>query len=101
MAAVIYPDFPPSLNPEQAEHILSSIKNWSIYNGLAVRPSQSYVPKEIDDSQSLATTAPVTFFPSLFPKSCFEEARAIQCAYNELYAEVAADEAWLEEIIQE
>ena len=26
------------------------------------------------------------------PRACFEEARALQCAYNELYANVADDD---------
>ena len=101
MAATTSSEYPPHLNAEQAEYILTNIKNWSIYNGLAIRPPQSFVSKDVDNSQSLATTAPVTLFPSLFPKVCFEEAKAIQCAYNELYAEIAADEAWLGKVVEE
>lgn len=40
-------------------------------------------------------------FPSLFPRVCFEEALAIQKAYNELYAAIAQDEEWLEGIVDE
>jgi hypothetical protein len=101
MAASIYPDYPPSLTSEQSEYLLSNIKDWSILNGLAVRPALSYVSESVDPSRSLAVTAPVTLFPSLFPRACFEEARAIQTAYNELYALVARDERWLQEIVEE
>ena len=101
MAASIYPDFPPGLNAEQSDYLLSNLKDWSILNGLAVRPAQAFVPEAIDPSHALAVTAPVTLFPSLFAKSCFEEARAIQTAYNELYALIARDEAWLQQIVEE
>ena len=101
MAASIYPDYPPVLTSAQSEYLLSNLKDWSILNGLAVRPSSAFISREIDPSGSLAVTAPVTLFPSLFPRACFDEARAIQTAYNELYAAIAADETWLKEIVEE
>ena len=101
MAATIYPDYPPVLDSEQLDYLLSNIKDWSILNGLAVRPSSSFVSEELDPSRCLAVTAPVTLFPSLFPRACFEEARAIQIAYNELYACIANNEEWLGEVVKE
>ena len=101
MAASLYPDYPPNLTAEQLDYLLTNLKDWSILNGLAVRPSLSFVSESIDPSRSLAVTAPVTLFPSLFPRVCFEEARAIQKAYNELYALIARDEDWLQGIVEE
>ena len=101
MAASIYPDYPPDLNSVQSGYLLSNLNDWSIANGLAVRPSQAFVSKEADPSGVLAVTAPVTLFPSLFPRACFQESRDIQKAYNELYAAIARDEVWLGEIVQE
>ena len=101
MAATIYPEYPPTLTPDQSAYLLSNLKDWSILNGLAVRPSPAFVPREIDPSASLAVTAPLTLFPSLFPRDCFDEARAIQTAYNELYAAIAGDETWLKGIVEE
>ena len=101
MAASIFPDYPPTLTPEQSDYLLSNLKDWSILNGLAVRPSSSFISADIDPSGSLAVTAPVTLFPSLFPQACFDEAKAIQTAYNELYAAIASDETWLGEVVQE
>ena len=94
-------EYPPPITDRQTHFLLSEIKDWSILNGLAVRPSQSFVPKEVDPSRSLAVTAPVTVFPSPFPRQCFVEACEIQQAYNQLYAAVAADEKWLSEIVEE
>lgn len=99
MAASTYQEYPPDLTSPQSEYLLSNIKNWSISHGLAVRPSAAFVSADVDPSRSLAVTAPVTLFPSLFPRACFEEARDIQTAYNELYASIARDEEWLQEIV--
>ena len=96
-----YQQYPPPLSPDQTKYILSEIKDWSILNGLIVRPSPAYVSREIDPSGSLAVTAPVTLFPSIFPRSCFDEALAIQNAYNELYAAIARDEDWLSRVVEE
>lgn len=101
MSREIYPKYPPDLSEDQLQYLLASIKDWSIANGLAVRPVPSFVPQEQDPAGSLAVTAPVTLFPSLFPRSCFEQGLAIQTAYNELYAAIASDEAWLRQIVEE
>ena len=101
MATSIFPPYPPKLTEAQSDYLLSNVKDWSILNGLAVRPSLAFVPKEVDPSRSLAVTAPVTLFPSLFPRACFEESRAIQTAYNELYTLIACDEIWLRQVVEE
>ena len=101
MAASPYPNYPPSLTADQFEYLLSNVKDWSLLNGLAVRPSTSFISSDIDPSRSLGTTAPVTLFPSLFPRACFDEALALQTAYNELYMAIASDEAWLKSIVEE
>ncbi|ORY17659.1 hypothetical protein BCR34DRAFT_621826 [Clohesyomyces aquaticus] len=101
MAPQLYPEYPPELSPEEEQYLLSNLKDWSIAHGLAVRPAPSFVPTSHDPSGALATTAPVTLFPSLFPRKCFEEGLAIQTAYNELYSAIARDEQWLQTIVEE
>ena len=101
MDTLSHEHYPPELSPEQLEYLMSNLKDWSILHGLAVRPPVSFVTKEHDPSRSLAVTAPVTLFPSLFPRACFERAKDIQKAYNELYASIASDEKWLGEIVEE
>jgi hypothetical protein len=101
MSAQIYPPYPPTLTTPEKEYLLSNLKDWSIAHGLAVRPIESFVSKETDPAGALATTAPVTLFPSLFPRTCFEQAKAVSKAYNELYSAISVDEAWLGEICNE
>ena len=99
--ASIYADYPPRLDSPQQESLVTTIKDWAIQNGLAVRPPPSSVPEESDPRHVLAANAPVTLFPSLFPRSCFEEAKALQTTYNQLYAAITSDEAWLGKIMEE
>ena len=101
MATVsIYPSsYPQNLTPEQQEHLVSTAKEWSIVNGLAVRSPIAHSDK--DPKANYAVTVPVTLFPSLFPRNCFREALAIQTAYNELYAAIASNGEWLGQAIEE
>lgn len=101
MPASTYPSYPPDLTDDQRAYLLSNLKDWSIAHGLAVRPTTTYVPPEQDPSGALATTAPVTIFPSLFPRGCFEQAKSVAKAYNELYSAISSDEAWLKGIVEE
>lgn len=95
------PEYPPELSDEQKAYLLSNLKDWSIAHGLAVRPAPSYVSVEQDPTGALATTAPVTLFPSLFPRACFEQAKSVAKAYNDLYSAIASDEAWLRGVVEE
>ena len=101
MAPSLFLDYPPELTTEQEKYLLDALKDWSIAHGLAVRPAPSFVAQDQDPSGVLATTAPITLFPSLFPRACFEEGLAIQKAYNELYSAIARDEEWLRCIVEE
>lgn len=96
-----YTNYPPELSQEQKDHLVSTIKDWSIHHGLAVRPPPTFIEEQSDPQGVLATNAPVTLFPSLFPKSCFESAVSVQKTYNELYAAITKDEKWLGKIIEE
>lgn len=100
MAESIYSNYPPDLSPAQQKFLVTSVKDWAIQHGLAVRPSPAIVPTETDSNGVLATNAPVTLFPSPFPKACFEEATALQEIYNELYAMITCNEEWLGKIVE-
>jgi glutathione synthase len=98
MAESVYSSYPPVLDRAQEQSLVSAIKEWAIQNGLTIRIPAS---EGVDGIQFSTTTAPVTLFPSLFPKSCFDEARSLQTVYNELYAAISSNEAWLGDIMEE
>lgn len=101
MSKDIYPSYPPSLTEARKQFILETVRDWSIARGLAVRPPPSFIDPKHDPAGVLATSAPVTLFPSLFPRSAFDEATSIQKAYNDLYASITMDKAWLQHIVSE
>lgn len=93
--------YPPSLPDDEQQHLVDTIKDWSIGNGLAIRPASSIIPAEADPQGIAAVNAPVTLFPSPFPKVCFDQAKLAQTAYNELYASVSRDEAFIAQTVKE
>jgi len=93
------PIYPPTLTPEQQEHLISTLTDYALAHGLIVRPTSSLV--EHNPNNALATVAPVTLWPSTFPREPFLEALAIQQTCNELYARIAADELFLESLMLE
>ncbi|KKZ66168.1 glutathione synthetase [[Emmonsia] crescens] len=97
----VYANYPPPLTPEQQNYLVSTVKTWALHHGLCVKPSSAFIETRLDPQGVLATNAPVTLFPSPFPKSCFDDATTIQRAYNELYARISSDEVWLGKIIEE
>lgn len=100
MAESIYSNYPPDLSPAQQKFLVTSVKDWAIQNGLAVRPSPAILPTGADSNGVLATNAPVTLFPSPFPRVCFEEATALQEIYNKLYAMITCNEEWLGKVVE-
>lgn len=80
---------------------MTSVKDWAAQNGLLVRPAPSFVAKDTNPHGVLATNAPVTLFPSPFPRNCFEEATALQTVYNQLYAAITCDEEWIGKIMED
>jgi glutathione synthase len=92
--------YPPSVHDgSQRERLVQAIKDWSMANGLAVLPPPDMAPA--DTEGILAMPAPVTLFPSPFPKTCFDEAKSVQTTYNELYASLSQDDAFLAGIVKE
>ena len=86
--------YPPEQSSAETDYLVSLIRDWSMTHGLAIRPLT-------DPIGVVAVTAPVTLFPSHFPRACFQQALSIQNAYNKLYAAISQDEAFLKEIVEQ
>lgn len=93
--------YPPQLQPSEQEHLVDTIKDWSIGNGLAIRPPPTVIASEADPQGIAAVSAPVTVFPSPFPRVCFEQGKTAQTSYNELYAAVSQDEKFIQKTVEE
>lgn len=93
--ADILPSYPPSLDPKALNFLLASLTDYCLSRGITVRP------QTISEGNHLASHAPVTLFPSLFPRIAWQRALKIQTTYNLLYARIANDVEWLGEIMDE
>ncbi|CAM1505354.1 Fc.00g109910.m01.CDS01 [Cosmosporella sp. VM-42] len=101
MASLTSGAYPPELKADEREALVETIKDWSIGNGLAIRPPATVIATEADPNGIAAINAPVTLFPSPFPKQCFMQGKSVQKTYNELYASVSRDEEFLAQIVKE
>ncbi|KAL3474514.1 hypothetical protein BJX99DRAFT_231456 [Aspergillus californicus] len=101
MTDSVYEDYPPTLNPAQKEFLVRTVKDWATQNGLMVRPAPTFISEDSNPHGVLATNAPVTLFPSPFPKACFEKAKALQTVYNKLYAVITCNEEWIGKIMED
>lgn len=88
-----YPQFPPETSEQEAKFINDTIIDWSLGNGLTMLTPEGH--------GVTAVHAPVTVYPSPFPKSGFETALEVQKTFNKLYARVSDDKEWLTEALQE
>lgn len=101
MTERIFSSYPPSLADEQISYLAEYVKNWTAEHSLLVRPSITQVGESINPNGVLATNAPVSLFPSPFPRKLFRQAQELQTVYNELYAGIANSEAFLEAVMKE
>ncbi|KAF5550781.1 glutathione synthetase [Fusarium phyllophilum] len=101
MASLTDGRYPPTLKTGEKDALIETVKDWSIGNGLAVRPPPTVIPAEADPKSIAAINVPVTLFPSPFPKQCFAQGKAVQKTYNELYASVSRDEEFLAQVVKE
>jgi hypothetical protein len=91
-------EYPPKTTPEELSQLLTAFTDYSLSHGLTVRPAPTFVP---NPHNAIATAAPVSLYPSLFSRHSFNYSLSVQQDYNALYAAVAADAPWLENIIAE
>lgn len=95
-----YPDYPPKTSSDdQDEAINNAIIDWSLANGLVMLSPQG----ETGNAKfgSTAVHAPVTVYPSPFPKSGFQHALNVQKNFNLLYANISNDVHWLSSSLKE
>lgn len=83
--------WPPELSEEHEQHVLDHAADWALAHGLVLRP--------LDASTTSGIHAPYSLYPSPFPRHLFDEARRLQPLYNDLYARITADDAFLEQVV--
>lgn len=92
MEVITYDSWPPERSEEDEKAHIESLRVYGLLLGFSVKNDDPKIG-------ATAALAPITLFPSLFPRSTFETAKSVQKDYNLLYARVASDTKWLEESI--
>ncbi|OCK82513.1 glutathione synthetase [Lepidopterella palustris CBS 459.81] len=96
MASISQIAYPPPFSDHRLSELQSEIQDWQLTHGSLIK-----VFIGDDDGTILARPIGVSMFPTLFPKSNFEQALQIQESYNELYAAIAEDEVWLSNVLSD
>ena len=87
--------WPPSLSPVQLEALTLYATTYAISHGLLYLPPAEHQPT----IPSAAIHAPISLFPSPFPRKLFELGLKLQKTFNILYSRIAMDEEFLDQIM--
>jgi glutathione synthase len=88
--------WPPQLTPEQLQILVQKATSKALISGLLYLPPG--YPLDSPPPQA-AIHAPLSLFPAPFPAESFELAEEIQSVYNILYAQIAMDTPFLDEVM--
>lgn len=90
-----YTHWPPTLSDVQLEALTLHATTYALSHGVLYLPAAERQPQ----IPSTAIHAPISLFPSPIPRGLFEQSKKIQRIYNILYARIAMDEEFLDEIM--
>ncbi|ODQ77281.1 hypothetical protein BABINDRAFT_41735 [Babjeviella inositovora NRRL Y-12698] len=82
----------PQLSPDQQSLLTERLLHWSLANGLTMYPPQFKTFSPV--------AAPMTLFPTPFPREAFLSALAVQETFNQLYINVVTNTPWLTTILE-
>ena len=88
-------EWPPTLTSEQLELLTRHATTYALSHGLLFLPPSTTLPY----SPSSAIHAPISLLPTPIPRSLFERAQRLQSLYNVLYARIAMDDNFLDEVM--
>ncbi|EIN12167.1 glutathione synthase [Punctularia strigosozonata HHB-11173 SS5] len=89
------PSWPPTLTPEQISALTTLATTYALSHGLLYLPPGAPQPP----APTSAIHAPLSLLPSPFPRALFDHAHKIASIYNVLYARIAMDWAFLDDVM--
>jgi hypothetical protein len=90
--------WPPQLSNCELQELTSQVASYALSNGIQYLPKT--ITADLSNTPASSIHAPVTLFPSPFPRKLFEQARKLQKIYNVLYARISMDKQFLDEIVE-
>ena len=90
--------WPPDVTSEQLDQLTLLATTWALSHSLIYLPP--FTPEKLPPSVPESSIhAPHSLFPTPIPRQIFEKALTLQPAYNILYARVALNTAFLDEVM--
>ncbi|ORX35272.1 putative glutathione synthase [Kockovaella imperatae] len=87
------PTWPPQVSQEQHDHLLNLGTTFALSHGFTLLPPDSTTPP------THTFSAPLSLFPTPFPRGLYEWAKDLQPLYNGLYARIAMDWEFLDRVM--
>ena len=108
-SSFVFADWPPALTDAQQALLTQLATTYALSHGLLYLPpppssspsSQSLSSSSLPTAPTGAIHAPLSLFPSPFPRNLFQNALRLQKIYNTLYARIALDEEFLDGVMGE
>jgi hypothetical protein len=94
MTSFKYENYPPKATAEETSILVVGVARHAKEVEFLIK-----APLEPPDFSPASIPAPITLYPSLYPRTGFENALRLQPAFNLLYANIANDLSFLEESI--
>ncbi|TIA92334.1 hypothetical protein E3P99_00619 [Wallemia hederae] len=89
--------FPPKIEQEYQKELIDNLRAYCLGNGLVLLPPVGKDEKQV--KTNMAVHAPVSLFPTPFPKKLYDEANKVGVVFNELYANIARDVGFIDEVM--
>lgn len=94
-----FTSWPPYLSTEQLEQLTLLATTYALSHSLLYLPPPSPADKRPPPAPESAIHAPVSLIPAPIPRRIFSRALNLQRAYNTLYARVALDVSFLDQVM--
>lgn len=89
-----FSEWPPELSEQELAELHRRATTYALSHGLL------YLPTGLQpDAPDSAIHAPLSILPSPIPRSLFDAARSLQTVYDVLYARIAMDEEFLDDVM--
>ncbi|TIB72047.1 glutathione synthase [Wallemia mellicola] len=92
-------EFPPKIEESFEKELIENLRAFCLGNGLVLLPPIKAGETTVSSSEGVQ--APVSLFPTPFPRKLYNQALSIQPVFNELYANVARDVEFLDKVMSD
>lgn len=95
MSSLDFSQWPPELSDTQRATLTLHATTYALAHGLNYLPPSPSQPP----SPSSVIHAPIALVPSPVPRALFQKAQRLQSVYNKLYARIATDDKFLDQVM--